>query len=70
MDVYHALSFANNSLANIYYKPSRGVPLQELQKDQLASMRCATESRFALMKTSYFVEILQRFEAHRGAASA
>ena len=48
MDVYYALSYANNSLANIYYKPSRGVPFHELQKDQLDSMRCATESKFAL----------------------
>jgi hypothetical protein len=48
MDVYHALSYADNSLANIYYKQSRGVPFQELQKDQLDSMMCAAETKFAL----------------------
>jgi len=50
MAVYYALSYANNSLAIIYYKQSRGVPSQELQKDQLDSMMCAMESKFALMK--------------------
>jgi hypothetical protein len=50
MAVYYALSYANNSLAIIYYKQSRGVPPQELQKDQLDSMMCAMESKFALMK--------------------
>jgi hypothetical protein len=50
MAVYYALSYANNSLAITYYKQSRGVPPQELQKDQLDSMMCAMESKFALMK--------------------
>ena len=50
MAVYYALSYANNSLAIVYYKQSRGVPSQELQKDQLDSMMCAMESKFALMK--------------------
>ena len=50
MAVYYALPYANNSLAIIYYKESRGVRLQELQKDQLDSMMCAMERKFALMK--------------------
>jgi len=41
---------ANNSLAIAYYKQSRGVPPEEAQKDQLDSMMCAMESKFALMK--------------------
>ena len=48
--VYYALSYANNSLAIIYYKQSRGVPSQDLHKDQLDSMMCSMESKFALMK--------------------
>jgi len=48
--VYYALSYANNSLAIAYYKQSRGVPPEEAQKDQLDSMMCAMESKFALMK--------------------
>jgi len=48
--VYYALSYANNSLAIVYYKESRGVPSQDLQKDQFDSMMCAMESKFALMK--------------------
>jgi hypothetical protein len=48
--VYYALSYANNSLAIVYYKQSRGIPSQELQKDQLDSMMCSMESKFALMK--------------------
>lgn len=50
MAVYYALSYANNSLAIIYYKQSRGVPSDEWQKDQLDSMMCAMESKFAVMK--------------------
>ncbi len=48
--VYYALSYANNSLAIAYYKQARGVPPEEAQKDQLDSMLCAMESKFALMK--------------------
>jgi hypothetical protein len=48
--VYYALSYANNSLAIIYYKESRGVPADEAQKNQLDSVMCSMESKFALMK--------------------
>jgi len=48
--VYYALAYANNSLAIAYYKQTRGVPVEEAQKDQLDSMLCAMESKFALMK--------------------
>ena len=50
MAVYYALAYANNSLAIAYYKQTRGVPVEEAQKDQLDSMMCAMESKFALMK--------------------
>lgn len=50
MAVYYALAYANNSLAIAYYKQMRGVPVEEVQKDQLDSMMCAMESKFALMK--------------------
>jgi hypothetical protein len=50
MAVYYALSYANNSLAIAYYKQARGVAPEEAQKDQLDSMMCAMESKFALMK--------------------
>ena len=50
MAVYYALSYANNSLAIAYYKQSRGVPLEEAQKNQVDSMICSMESKFALMK--------------------
>jgi hypothetical protein len=50
MAVYYALAYANNSLAITYYKQTRGVPVEEAQKDQLDSMMCAMESKFALMK--------------------
>jgi hypothetical protein len=49
--VYYALSYANNSLAISYYKQSRGASGDETQKkDQLDSMICSMESKFALMK--------------------
>jgi hypothetical protein len=48
--VYYALSFSNNSLAIAYYKQLRGASPEEAQKDQLDSMMCAMESKFALMK--------------------
>jgi hypothetical protein len=48
--VYYALSYASNSLAITYYKKLRGVPPEEAQKNQLDSMMCAMESKFALMK--------------------
>ena len=48
--VYYALSYANNSLAIAYYKQSRGASGDEAPKDQLDSMMCAMESKFALMK--------------------
>jgi hypothetical protein len=47
---YYALAYANNSLAIAYYKQVRGVPVEEAQKDQLDSMMCSMESKFALMK--------------------
>ena len=50
MAVYYALAYANNSLAISYYKQTRGVPVEEAQKDQMDSMLCAMESKFALMK--------------------
>ena len=50
MAVYYALAYANNSLAIAYYKQTRGVAVEEAQKDQLDSMMCAMESKFALMK--------------------
>jgi hypothetical protein len=50
MAVYYALSYANNSLAIAYYKQSRGALADEASKDQLDSMMCAMESKFALMK--------------------
>ena len=50
MAVYYALSYANNSLAITYYKQSRGVPAEDAQRNQLDSMMCAMESKFALMK--------------------
>jgi hypothetical protein len=67
LTVYYALAYANNSLAIIYYKESRGVPSQELQKDQLDSMMCAMESKFALMKGVLLpggsCSVFKRFEA-------
>lgn len=48
--VYYALSYANNSLAITYYKQTRGASTDDTQKDQLDSMICAMESKFALMK--------------------
>ena len=39
-----------NSLAIAYYKQSRGACAEEAPKDQLDSMMCAMESKFALMK--------------------
>src|SRR5271169_860980 len=50
MAVYYALAYANNSLAITYFKQARGVPVEEAQKNQLDSMMCAMESKFALMK--------------------
>jgi len=50
MAVYYALSYANNSLAIAYYKLLRGVSVEEAQRNQLDSMMCSMESKFALMK--------------------
>jgi hypothetical protein len=50
MAVYYALTYANNSLAISYYKQMRGVAVEEAQKNQLDSMMCSMESKFALMK--------------------
>jgi len=47
---YYAVSYASNSLAISYYKESRGVRTEEAQKNQLDSMLCAMESKFAPMK--------------------
>lgn len=67
MAVYYALSYANNSLAISYYKQSRGVPAEEAQKNQLDSMMCAMESKFALMKGILLpggtCSVFQRIEA-------
>lgn len=67
MAVYYALSYANNSLAISYYKQSRGVPAEEAQKNQLDSMMCAMESKFALMKGMLLpggtCSVFQRIEA-------
>jgi hypothetical protein len=48
--VYYALAYANNTLAITYYKVGRGVAVEETQKDQLDSMMCSMESKFALLK--------------------
>ena len=48
--VYYALAYANNSVAITYFKQQRGVSPEEAQKNQLDSMLCAMESKFALMK--------------------
>ncbi len=68
--VYYALSYANNSLAIAYYKQIRGVPPEEAQKDQLDSMMCAMESKFALMKGVLLpggnCSVFQRIEAQSG----
>jgi hypothetical protein len=48
--IYYALSSANNSLAIVYYKQVRGIPFQELQAEQVDSMMCAMESKFAIMR--------------------
>lgn len=67
MAVYYALSYANNSLAISYYKQSRGVPAEEAQRNQLDSMMCAMESKFALMKGILLpggtCSVFQRIEA-------
>jgi hypothetical protein len=64
--VYYALSYANNSLAIAYFKQQRGVPVQEAQKEQMDSMLCAMESKFALMKGVLLpggsCSVLQRIE--------
>ena len=65
--VYYALSYANNSLAIAYYKQLRGVPADEVQKDQLDSVMCSMESKFALMKGNLLpggsCSVLKRMEA-------
>ncbi len=68
--VYYALSYANNSLAIAYYKQARGVPAEEAQKDQLDSIMCSMESKFALMKGVLLpggsCSVFQRMEAQPG----
>lgn len=65
--VYYALSYANNSLAITYFKQQRGVPFEEAQKNQMDSMLCAMESKFALMKGVLLpggsCSVFQRIEA-------
>jgi hypothetical protein len=65
--VYYALSYANNSLAITYFKQQRGVPVEEVQKNQMDSMLCAMESKFALMKGVLLpgesCSVFQRIEA-------
>jgi len=67
--VYYALTYANNSLAIAYFKESRGVPVEEAQKDQLDSMLCSMESKFALMKGLLLpggsCSVFRRLEAHQ-----
>jgi len=74
MAVYYALSYANNSLAIAYYKQSRGVSLDEAQKDQLDSMICSMESKFALMKGVLLpggsCSVLKRIESKQSAKTA
>ena len=69
MALYYALSYANNSLAITYYKLSRGVPAEDAQKNQLDSMMCAMESKFALMKGVLLpggsCSVFQRMEAQQ-----
>jgi hypothetical protein len=48
--VYYALAYASNSLGIAYYQRVRGVPVEEAQKNQLESVMCSMESKFALMK--------------------
>ena len=63
--VYYALAYANNSLAITYFKQQRGVAVE--QKNQLDSMMCAMESKFALMKGALLpggsCSVFQRIEA-------
>jgi hypothetical protein len=70
MAVYYALAYANNSLAITYYKQTRGVSLEEAQKDELDSMICAMESKFALMKGVLLpggsCSVFRRIEAQSG----
>lgn len=65
--VYYALAYSNNSLAIAYFKQQRGVPVEEAQKNQLDSMMCSMESKFALMKgvllTGGSCSVFQRIEA-------
>jgi len=65
--VYYALAYANNSLAITYFKQVRGVPVEEAQRNQLDSMMCSMESKFALMKGVLLpggsCSVLQRIEA-------
>lgn len=72
--VYYALSYASNSLAIAYYKQSRGVPPEEAQRDQLDSMMCAMESKFALMKGVLLpggsCSVFKRIEAQSPSPSA
>jgi hypothetical protein len=67
MAVYYALSYANNSLAIAYYKESRGVPADEAQKNQVDSLMCSMESKFALMKGTLLpggtCSVLKRMES-------
>jgi hypothetical protein len=46
--VSYALSHANNTLAIMYFKLRRGVPPEYAKQDQLDSVLCSMESKFAL----------------------
>jgi hypothetical protein len=46
--VSYALSHANDTLAIMYYKLLRGVPLEYARQGQLDSVLCSMESKFAL----------------------
>ena len=74
MAVYYALAYANNSLAIAYYKQARGVSVDEAQKDQLDSMMCSMESKFALMKGVLLpggsCSVLKRIESKQPAKAA
>ena len=72
--IYYALAYANNSLAIAYYKQARGVSSEEAQKDQLDSIMCSMESKFALMKGVLLpggsCSVFQRMAAQSGAKPA
>jgi len=69
--VYYALNNASNMLAIAYYKMMQGVPAETAKQDQIDSVLCSMESKFALQvgrlsgreSCSVFVRARQRTEA-------